>query len=326
MDLGRDRLIIGILTWNGYELARACLNSLSRLAGWPIPVVVLDNGSREPEGERLAAEFGPPVEAVTLPQNQLVSGGYNALIRAAAERGARHVLLLNDDTIINDPAMLDRLQAAAGPDVATVGPLVLNDDDSLFSAGGVVEAWSGRSRHLRRHQMPSRDKPYEVSWIDGSCMLVSIDAACRVGGLDPAFVSTWEDVDWCTRSRAQGYRCLVEPRTTIRHLRGQTISSYESDRNHLRNRILFARRHADWPHTVTTALWFAFLTLPRQTIRSLPSLERLRRVASATSAAVGWNVSDAMQRRSWHRPATGPDVCVTPSTSPTDAAAAVKSR
>lgn len=312
MDSARKRLIIGILTWNGYELARACLTSLARLSGWPIPVVVLDNGSREPEGERLATEFGPPVEAVTLPENQLVAGGYNALLRAAAERGASHVLLLNDDTTITDPAMLDRLAAAAGPDVAAVGPLVLNGDGSLFSAGGTVELWSGRSRHLTGDDLPARDRPYQVSWIDGSCMLVSISAACRVGGLDPAFVSTWEDVDWCVRSGALGYRCLVEPRTTIRHLRGQTISSYESDRHHLRNRILFARRHTDWPHMITAAVWFTFITFPRQAIRSFPSLGGLRRVASATSSAVRWNLSDAIKRGSWRRPATGPDICAAP--------------
>lgn len=304
-----ERVVIGILTWNGYELARACLASLSRLDGWPIPVVVVDNGSREPDGERLAMEFGPPVEAITLPQNQLVAGGYNALIRAAAERGASHVLLLNDDTTITDPAMLDRLVAAADPAVAAVGPLVLNDDGSLFSAGGTLEPWTGRSGHLEGHQMPARDRPYEVSWIDGPCMLVSIAAACRIGGLDPAFGATWEDVDWCVRAGGLGYRCLVEPRTTIRHLRGQTIPAHESELHLLRNRILFARRHADWPHTITAAIWFMLATVPRQAMRSVSSLAELRRIASATWAAVRWNLADAKRRGSWHRPATGPEVC-----------------
>ena len=305
----QDRIIIGILTWNGYELARTCLASLSQLDGWPIPVVVLDNGSREPDGERLAMEFGPPVEAVTLPYNQLVAGGYNALIRAAAERGASHVLLLTDDTTITDPAMLERLVAAADPGVAAVGPLVLNEDGSLFSAGGTLEPWTGRCGHLHAHQMPAQDRPYEVPWIDGPCMLVSIDAACRIGGLDPGFVATWEDVDWCVRAGALGYRCLVEPRTTIRHLRGQTIPSYESELHLLKNRILFARRHANWSHTVTATMWFIFATVPRQILRGFSSLAALRRIASATWEAVHWNVADAIRRRSWHRSATGPEVC-----------------
>lgn len=305
----RQLIVIGILTWNGYEFARACLESLTKLNGWPIPVVVVDNGSREPEGERLAREFGSPVEAVTLPENRLPAGGYNAVIRWAAERGASHILLLNNDTLITDPAMLDWLVAAASPDVAAVGPLVLNNDGSLFSAGGKLGRWTGRTDHLQRHQMPAADRPYEVPWIDGPCMLINIEAACKTGGLDPAFVSTWEELDWCVRARALGYRSVVEPRTTIRHNRGRTIPSRQREMYLLRNSILFTRRHAAWPQTVTAAMSFALLTVPEQALRSLPSLSRTGVVVANTWAAVRWNVMDAIRRRAWHRPASGPKVC-----------------
>lgn len=299
------RVVIGVLTWNGYELARACIASLSRLRQWPVPVVVVDNGSRDPEGQRLADEFGPPVEAVTLPQNQLVAGGYNALIRWAAERGASHVLLLNNDTIVTEPEMLDRLVEAAGPTVAAAGPLVLNEDGSHFSGGGTLGRWTGRSGHLRRRQVPTRDRAYEVTWIDGPCMLVSVKVACRTGGLDPEFVSTWEELDWCVRARKHGYRCLVEPRTTIRHLRGRTIPSEQSRMYLFRNAILFARRHADWPQSVTSTLAFFFWTVPEQLIFIRPRVAALK----AAWAAVKWNVLDALRRRAWHREAWGPDVC-----------------
>lgn len=299
------RVVIGVLTWNGYELARACIASLTRLGQWPLPVVVVDNGSREPEGKRLAHEFGSPVEAFTLPENEHVAGGYNAMIRWAAERGASHVLLLNNDTLITDPAMLDRLIEAAGPTVAAAGPLVLNEDGSHFSGGGTLGRWTGRSGHLRRHQMPARDRPYEVPWIDGPCMLVNIEVACLTGGLDPEFVSTWEELDWCVRAGKLGYRCVVEPRTTIRHLRGRTIPSDQSRMYLLRNSILFSRRHAAWPETVTAALSFAFLTVPEQALLTRPRWGVLK----AAMAAVKWNVIDASRRRAWHREASGPDVC-----------------
>lgn len=299
------RVVIGVLTWNGYELARACIASLTKLRQWPVSVVVVDNGSREPEGQRLAAEFGPPIEAFTLPENLLVAGGYNALIRWSAERGASHVLLLNNDTLITDPAMLDRLIEAASPTVAAVGPLVLNEDGSHFSGGGTLGRWTGRSGHLRRHQMPTRDRAYEVPWIDGPCMLVNVKAACLIGGLDPEFVSTWEELDWCVRAGKIGYRCVVEPRTTIRHLRGRTIPSSQSRMYLLRNSILFARRHAGWPQTFTAALSFAFLTVPELAIFTRPRVGVFR----AAWAAVRWNLGDAARRRAWHREASGPRVC-----------------
>jgi len=304
------RVVIGVLTWNGYELARACIASLSQLRQWPLAVVVVDNGSRDPEGQRLADEFGPPVEAVTLPQNQLVAGGYNALIRWAAERGASHVLLLNNDTIVTDPAMLDRLIEAARPTVAAAGPLVLNEDGSHFSGGGTLGRWTGRSGHLRRRQVPIRDQPYEVPWIDGPCMLVNVQVACLTGGLDPEFVSTWEELDWCVRARKLGYTCVVEPRTTIRHLRGRTIPSEQSQMYLFRNAILFARRHAAWPQMVTAVLAFVFYTVPEQAIFIRPRVAVLK----AACAAVMWNLRDVFRRRTWRREASGPDLCVQDST------------
>lgn len=298
-------VVIGVLTWNGYELARACIESLTRLRRWPVPVVVVDNGSSDAEGQRLAEDFGSPVEAVTLPQNQLVAGGYNALIRWAADRGASHVLLLNNDTLITDPTMLDRLLDAAGPGVAAAGPRILNEDGSHFSGGGTLGRWTGRSGHLRRRDMPARDRPYEVPWIDGPCMLVNVEVACMTGGLDPEFVSTWEELDWCVRARKLGYRCVVEPRTTIRHLRGRTIPSDQSRTYLLRNSILFARRHAAWPQTITALLSFVLVTVPEQAIFTRPRLAVLR----AAWAALRWNVTDARRHRSWHRKAWGPAVC-----------------
>ena len=305
----RDGVVIGVLTWNGYELARACIASLARLHGWPIRVVVVDNGSREPEGVRLASEFGAPVEAVTLPTNQLVSGGYNALIRAAAERGATHVLLLNNDTIMTDPAMLDRMIEAAEPDVAAVGPLVLNDDGSLFSAGGRLGRWTGRSGHLRRARMPALCRPYDVPWIDGPCMLVGIKAACRVGGLDPTFVSTWEELEWCVRARKLGFRCVIEPRSEIRHRRGGTIPSAESQAYLLRNAILFARRHSAWPETIVAGLSFALWTVPEQVYFARFSPRRIALVLRAAWFAIQWNLADAIRRGGWHQRATGPALC-----------------
>jgi GT2 family glycosyltransferase len=305
-DEPKPDVIIGVLTWNGYELARACIESLATLRQWPVPVFICDNGSREPEGERLALEFGEPVRAVTLPVNELVAGGYNALMRAAAESAATYILLLNNDTVVTDPSMLDKLIAVSGQSVAAVGPRVLNENGTHFSGGGTLGRWSGRSGHMRRNEMPFQDRPFDVPWIDGPCMLINVKAACEVRGFDPVFVSTWEELDWCVRARKLGFRCVVEPRATIRHLRGRTIPSSQSQAYLLRNAILFARRHAGWPEMLTAGLTWAFYTVPEQ---GSANMRRLRGLLTAAWTAVRWNASDAVARRAWRRPAWGPSIC-----------------
>jgi GT2 family glycosyltransferase len=94
------QLVISILTWRDQDATRACLESLRVLNDWPVPTLVVDNGSGTGEGALLAAEFGSPVEALELPDNGGVASGYNSGISWAAERGASHVLLLNNDATV----------------------------------------------------------------------------------------------------------------------------------------------------------------------------------------------------------------------------------
>jgi len=307
------RAVIGVLTWNGLSTTRACLASLTRLRGWPIPIVVVDNGSHDREGEALAGEFGPPVEAVTLRRNRAVAGGYNAAMRWAAERGATHILLLNNDTVVTDPSMLDRLVAAAAPDVAAVGPLILNQDGTTFSAGGRLSWLTGQTGHRRTPL--AGDGAYDAPWLDGPCVLVSLDAVRHVGGLDPTFVSYWEDVDWCTRAVRAGFRCLAEPRTSIVHLRGGTIPTPEAEAFDLRNQVLFIRRHGRLIDNLTALAFFLLVRAPLHVIRRATSWPRFVGALRSVQIAVAWNARDAWRQRRWRIPATGPAIAAMPDAS-----------
>lgn len=293
------RLLVAVLTWNGLETTRACLASLRTLRRWPVPVVVVDNGSQEPEGERLAEESGPPVRAIRLDPNRGVPGGYNAGLAAAAAAGASHVLLMNNDTLVIDPDMLDRLLSCAGVDVAAVAPLTLESDGRVFSAGGELSWWTGLSRHRRVPR--STHQPYEAAWLDGPCLLVSLEAYRRVGGFDEVFVTYWEDVDWCVRARRAGLRLLVEPRTRIVHLRGRTNTATRAEAMHLRNRILFMRRHGGRIQNLVSGAFLLTIHLPAFLARRAAK-GRLREAAAAAVEAVRWNLADAWAMGAWRRP------------------------
>jgi GT2 family glycosyltransferase len=301
-----NRPIIGVLTWNGYAKARACIASLLSLREWPIPVVVVDNGSVDAEGQRLATEFGPPVSSIRLPTNINVAGGYNAAIRWAAEHNATHVLLLNNDTLVADPDLLGRLVAAAEPDVAGVGPIVLSADGTPFSAGGRIEWATGWSGHARD---PVRtDRPYAAEWLDGPCVLVSLEAVRQIGGLDPVFESYWEDVDWCVRARRAGYRCLVEPRVSIVHLRGGSITSPEANAYNLRNGLLFIRRNGTRLNNLTTLANYVFHRAPALILGRTRLRGRSQVTVKAVVSALTWNVRDAFRAGGWRVIAGGPSI------------------
>jgi GT2 family glycosyltransferase len=267
---------------------------------------VVDNASGTGEGERLAEAFGESVSALVRPIDDGVPGGYNAALRWGLEQGASHVLLLNNDVLVEDPAFLTELLAAAAPHTAAVGPLVREADGTIFSAGGTINWTRGSTRHRRR---PVReDRPYAVQWLDGPCLLVSLEAARRVGGLAPEFFMYSEDLDWCVRASRAGYRLVVQPRTSIVHMRGTRRATMRVRELSLRNAILFMRRNGSPAQNLTSLAWAIIYRPLAMAVRCLGKPMDLLRVPGAVLRAIGWNASDAISRRRWRVPAQGPDL------------------
>lgn len=296
-------VVIGILTWRGYDATRTCLESLRSLSEWPISTVVVDSASGTGEATQLAREFGAPVEALELPRNGGVPAGYNAAIQWAAEHGAEHVLLLNNDTVIEDPAMLERLISATGDTVGAIGPIVHDPDGTIFSAGGFVSMWKGVADHW--NGPPRTDKPYSAEWLDGPCLLISIAAARRIGGLEPTYFLYWEELDWCVRARRAGFECIVQPATSILHARSTREPSPQTRYLLLRNGILFMRRNGTIGQNLTSLTYLVLARIPKLLLRSMRRHDGLLTAVRTSGGALAWNLADAA-RHGWRRPADGP--------------------
>lgn len=283
-------------------MTRSCLRSLMG-AGLSSLTVIVDNGSGTGEGERLAEEFG--VASVSLPTNGGVPAGYNAAIRWALEHGATHVLLANNDLEFTDPDTMARLLALAAPDVAAVGPVIRNADGSIGSAGTSIRRWVG---HAQRRRRPKGTRPYAVDALDGSCLLVSIEAACRVGGLAPEYFLYWEETDWCERARKAGFQLLVDPTTSVTHLGRASGDLGQTRRYALRNSLLFVRRHARGAQAVSATAAWLFGRAPIFVVRRLWEGAGPRTVLADLAWAIGWHLRDA-RRRGWMLQPIGPPLC-----------------
>lgn len=287
---------VAVLNWNGFDLVKACLASLARLS-MPHHTFVVDNGSDPPEAERLRTELG--VQVIALPKNGGVAYGYNAAIRHAYAEGYAYVLLLNNDTIAVDPAMLEILLSAARQEGAAVtAPIVVDPGGTIFSAGGVVTRF-GAAVHLRTARSAT---PYRVDWVDGSAMLVDTRIAVETGLMREEYFLYWEEVDWCWRLRRAGRSCIVVPTTRILHLRGATNPSEVSEYYWLRNGVLFHRLTGSRAQNARYLVRYWLWTVPRYLIRQGLLRGRLATALVLLARAFMWNVADAASRRSWLRP------------------------
>jgi len=255
---GRDISVI-IVNYNVREFLRQSLLSLRKaLQNLAAEIFVVDNASNDGSVEMVRQEF-PEVELIANRDNVGFAAANNQALRQAH---GRFVVLLNPDTIVQEDTFT-AIQAffAQQPATGMVGCKVLNPDGTLQLAcrRSFPTPWiaftrlSGLSRLFPKNRRFGRynltylpeNETTEVEAISGSFMAVRREALAQVGLLDEEFFLYGEDLDWCFRMRAAGWKIHYFPGTQIIHFKGE--SAKQSDLDNLRLFYqamgLFVRKH-----------------------------------------------------------------------------------
>jgi GT2 family glycosyltransferase len=212
---------IVVVNYNGLEDTRRCLRSLAALSP-AVSVVLVDNASDADPTPQLSQEF-PWCEFVRNPVNGGWAGGNNAGIRFAVDRGARNVVLLNNDTVVA-PDFSARLQAAAAayPDYGILGPVIRYlDPPHDVMTDGVVFNGPAQPGFFQRRAVPLVDAAVpavtEVDIVNGCCMLVRSEVFARVGLVDERFFLIHEESDLCLRAQRAGFKLGVLGEALVWH-------------------------------------------------------------------------------------------------------------
>jgi GT2 family glycosyltransferase len=242
---------ICVLNWNGREDTLRCLRSLEGAGA--TGVVVADNGSTDGSVDAIRAAY-PSVELVETGANLGYSGGNNAGIRRALERGADWVVLLNNDAEL-EPGALEAF--AAAPAAGVLAGKLLFPDGRVQWAGQQVDlrtGYSGRPVGYGQPDAPEFSVPGDVDRAVGALMAVSREAIEAVGLLDEDLFAYVEDVDWSLRIRAAGFACRFVPGARARHALSAATGGAASTTPlyfGARNTIVVCERHRPLPRRGT---------------------------------------------------------------------------
>jgi GT2 family glycosyltransferase len=289
-------LSILIVSWNVRDLLRDCLRSIERGRGdLDVEVIVVDSASADGSAAMVAAEF-PWV--TLLPQTDNVGFPRGNNIALAQARGDS-LLLLNPDTVVLDDALtvlVDYLRAY--PDVGVVGPQLLNPDGSVQSsrrrfptlATGFLEStWlegvaPGVLRRYYALDLPD-DATAEVEWLVGACLMVPRAVYERVGGLDEGYYMYSEELDWCRRIRADGWRVVYHPAARVVHHVGKSSEQAVTARhiNFQRAKLRYFRKYHGRAvaallriFLLSSYAWQLVLEMVKGALGSQPALRRQR--------------------------------------------------
>ncbi len=244
-----------IVAWNGKDDTLECLKSLRGLTYSNHQIILVDNGSTDGTVAAVRSGF-PDVTILEMARNLRFAGGNNKGIEFALGKGADHILLLNNDTVVEKDflsALVKRMQSDTG--IGMVAPKIsyFAPPETIWFAGARIGYWTGTMSHVGIRQKDSGqfDRSGETDYATGCCVLVRREVVEAVGALDESYFMYAEDADWSVRARRRGFSIVYEPLAMIRHRvsasAGGNLSLFKL-RNKFVSQMRFFSRYASWYH------------------------------------------------------------------------------
>ena len=213
-----------ICTRDQLSLLSIAVESIRKLSTYPnYEIVIIDNGSQDRDTllflNSLSLQNRIRVIRDDSPFN------YSRLNNSGvAHSRGELVCLLNNDIEVLTPDWLEEMASfAIKPDVGAVGARLWYPNGTL-QHGGVIVGFGGVADHAH-HRLPKGHSGYfgravvhqELSAVTGACLMVRRKLFDAVGGLDEQLAVAFNDVDFCLRLKAAGYRNIWTPFAELIH-------------------------------------------------------------------------------------------------------------
>jgi GT2 family glycosyltransferase/lipopolysaccharide/colanic/teichoic acid biosynthesis glycosyltransferase len=224
------RVSLVIVHFRTPEVLEVCLEKIAQARiSVPWEAIVVDNAPLDDAAERIAHGRS----GVRYQRNERNIGFGRAVNQGIAQGRGEFFLVMNPDVEIA-PGSVEELIAEAERDPAAglVAPKLVYPDGTLQDSCRTFytlpvfllrRTFIGRlfpnHRLLREHLMLDFDHAHTrtVDWCIGASLLARRRAVDDVGPMDERFFLYFEDVDWCYRMQARGWKVVYHPAATMLH-------------------------------------------------------------------------------------------------------------
>src|SRR5208282_4583400 len=245
-----SKIFIILVHLNQEEYTRDCIRSLQQLTYSSVEIIFVDNGSTDGSGFRLHQQF-PNIQFLRSEENRGFAGGNNIGIQFALNNNAAYIVLLNNDTIVNDDFLEPLLSLAeSDPNIGAQSCKIYfhQKERTFWYAGGCLKVDKALGYHRGLHETDTGqyDTVGETDFATGCMMFISRRAIEEVGILDDSWFLYYEDCDWCLRAKAKGYNIVYNPHAIIWHKVSGSAGHDSPVYLYflMRNKILFLRNYS----------------------------------------------------------------------------------
>jgi hypothetical protein len=209
---------IVVPNWNGRDMLRTCLQSLSHLTYPNYEIIVVDNASTDGSPEMVRRDF-PSAKVIVNEKNLGFAAGCNVGIRVSK---GKLIALFNNDAIA-EPSWLTKLvePMVSCPKIGMASGVTLQlaPNDFVWEAGERIDAFTGETWHVGYgNPLSNPNEVDDIDYLSGCAILLRKETMNRVGLLDEELFLSGEDLDWNLSAKRAGYEGKLVPGDIVRHM------------------------------------------------------------------------------------------------------------
>lgn len=261
-----NKVFIVILNYKGHKDTIELLGSLQKIKKdhFNPNVVVVDNFPQDPIRIEVKDFKNLNLKVIYNNKNLGFSGGNNVGIKYSLENGADYVLLINNDTYVDEEFIEELLKVfEKEANVGIVVPKIYfakgfefhkkykeNElGKVIWFAGGNIDWKNVIGYHTGVDEVDrgqfNEERDTEIA--SGCCLMLKKELLEKIKGYDERYFLYYEDADLSMRTIKEGYRIVFAPKSIIWHKNAQSSGGSGSNLQDYyisRNRLIFGFKYA----------------------------------------------------------------------------------
>ena len=223
-----------LVNYNGNEDTIECVCSLKATQTENVKILIVDNGSEKNDQDSIRVILDDQVEGLFLSENLGFGVANNKGVAYAVSKGAEYLLLLNNDTIVDNELFRVFFDYADANKIFVPAIYYFDHPSELWYAGGTISRWRGTSTH--RTKLNSEGA---VEFATGCCIFFHRSIVDRYGLFDKNYFMYYEDTDFSIKMQEYEVPIYYIPAARIWHKVGRSsgkingLQEYYLQRNRL---------------------------------------------------------------------------------------------
>lgn len=252
-----------LLAWNHLNDTIESLESLLQTEYDNARFLVVDNGSTDGTSDHIRKHY-PEVELIASADNVGIARGYNLGMEHALNKGAKYVLVLNNDIAVGADFIGKLVEAGENnPRAGILMPKIVYYDrpNMLWSIGARRRRFPPAIVFigLNKPDGPAYAEPRELEFAPSCALLIRDNLMREIGLFDSNFFFYQDDYDYCYRARQAGYSIRYVPTAVVRHkVSASTRHSDKPDRWWVvwgRSIAIYCHKHESLPTFIAHITW-----------------------------------------------------------------------